>query len=171
VAQYVDPLRQRMDFLNNARNVELYAGDPLAPACYRGDYLFASVMFASPLAWFEVCGLGDDFVREVAPLVRTWKAHRREIVASTIIPIGDTPDGTSWTGFAAVADEGSSGHVLIFRELNDRAVCEFDLPMLPRQRYAVTPLAGDGEVALSRGRGRIGIATPLQFVFARVVAD
>jgi len=30
----VDPLRLRMEFLNNARNADLYGDDPLAPAHY-----------------------------------------------------------------------------------------------------------------------------------------
>jgi alpha-galactosidase len=36
-------------------------GDPLAPARYRPDYLFATVMFASPLGWFEVQHLPDAY--------------------------------------------------------------------------------------------------------------
>ena len=31
LAHYVDPLRLRMEFLNNTRNADKYAGDPLAP--------------------------------------------------------------------------------------------------------------------------------------------
>ena len=44
LTSWVDPGRLRIEFLNNTRKQELYEGDPLAPANYPADYLFASVM-------------------------------------------------------------------------------------------------------------------------------
>ena len=42
LAQYVDPLRLRMEFLNSERNVALYPDDPLAPVHYQPSCLFVS---------------------------------------------------------------------------------------------------------------------------------
>ena len=68
-----------MEFLNNVRNAEVYGDDPLAPGRYAPEYLFATVMFASPLAWFEVSNLPADYARRVAPLIEAWKRHRDRI--------------------------------------------------------------------------------------------
>ncbi|HEX8834363.1 MAG TPA: alpha-galactosidase, partial [Abditibacteriaceae bacterium] len=54
LSHYVDPVRLRMEWLNNARNTQILGDDPLAPARYSPAYLFATVMFCNPLGWFEV---------------------------------------------------------------------------------------------------------------------
>jgi alpha-galactosidase len=168
LSQYVDPLRLRMEFLNHTRNATLYEADPLAPRRYRADYLFASVMFASPLAWFEVAGLSEDFIAQVAPLVRTWKAHRRALRDLSILPVGDVPDGSSWTGFAAHDPTGAHGYLLLFRELNDRPTAEFSLPMFRHDEYDLIFLAGTGRLDLSRGHARAEAPAPLSFLLAQL---
>ena len=71
LSHVVDPVRLRMELLNNTRCVEKYKNDPLAPALYKPDVLFAVSMTASPLGWFEVSNLPDDYVKQVQPLVTT----------------------------------------------------------------------------------------------------
>lgn len=159
LSHYIDPLRLRMEFLNHTRNADKYAGDPLAPSRYRADYLFASVMFASPLGWFETSNLPPDYVQQVAPLVRLWKQHRDQIFAGTIVPIGDEPTGGSWTGFAATS------HVLVFRERHANPTRDFDLPTTPQQ---IRILAGRGEAAIINGRLRVTIPEDLDFVWLAI---
>ena len=170
LAQYVDPVRLRMEFLNNARNAEVYGDDPLAPGRYSPEYLFATVMFASPLAWFEVSNLPADHARRVAPLAATCKRHRDRIFGGTITPIGSPPDGMSWTGFASSSPDGRGGYLLVFRELNDRTDATFELPMFPLAKYRVERLAGEGEAALNGGRGTVHIPAAQQFVWVVVNA-
>lgn len=54
-----------MEFLNNTRNTSLYADDPLAPSTYSPAYLFATVMFASPLARCELSNLPADYIAQI----------------------------------------------------------------------------------------------------------
>jgi alpha-galactosidase len=171
LAHYIDPVRLRMEWLNLARNVEKYADDPLAPAAYRPDYLFATVMFSSPLGWFEVSQLPEAYFAEAAPLIAAWKQHREAIFAGTILPIGDAPDGTSWTGFASVAPDRRSAYVLLFRETNEEKTCTFRLPLLAPDAAPVhvERLIGEGEAELLADR-RLLVAIPhaRRFMFARV---
>lgn len=166
LARHVDPLRLRMEWLNNARNPERYTGDPLAPAAYRADYLFATVMFASPLAWFESSGLSEGFVAAAAPLIATWKAHRDAIFGGSILPIGAVPDGTSWTGFASRG--AGSSYVLLFRELNDRPEATIPLPGVGAMRAEI--LGGEGSVTATDGMLAARIPLPQRFLFARLSA-
>lgn len=170
LAQYVDPLRLRVEFLNNARNVQAYEGDPLAPARYGSSYLFATTMMANPLGWFEVSNLPEAYVSEVADLAKVWKTHRREMFGNLIVPVGSKPDGTSWTGFASVSENRRSGYVLVFRELNKQREVTLDVPMLTTADYRVTPLAGSGTAMLSNGQLTVRIPEALSFVFIRVSA-
>jgi alpha-galactosidase len=171
LSRWVDPLRLRMEFLNSARNKEKYTGDPLAPHCYAPDYLFATVMMANPLGWFEVSNLEKEYVAAVAKLVRIWKEHRAEMAGGRIHPIGDAPHGTSWTGFASVGKDRKVGYLLIFRELNERASWRIELPMFTNEVFCVTPLAGSGSATLSDGILAAEIPGPQQYLWVRISAE
>lgn len=172
LAAWVDPVRLRMEFLNNARNAKLYGGDPLAPATYSPDYLFATVMFSSPLAWFEAQNLPPGYAEKVAALIDAWRPHRDAIFNGTIVPIGDDPSGLGWTGFVSLAPgDVASGYVLLFRELNVHRNWSTPLPLLPDQSAPrdgeLTRLAGCGEARFERGRIVADIPESKRFLFAR----
>ncbi len=177
LSRYVDPVRLRMEFLNHARNIEKYVSDPIAPHTYRPDYLFATVMVASPLGWFEVSQLPESYFAECAPLIAAWKLHRDALHGGTIFPIGTLPDGTSWTGFASVAPDRKSAYVLLFRELNDEPRACFTVPLLKsdteKNAPAIELLAGDGSVTWAgteNGGAQIVARLPdaQRFVWARL---
>ncbi len=173
LAHYIPPARLRMEFLNSARNADKYEGDPLAPAAYRADYIFATVMFTSPLGWFEVQNLQSDYVKAAAPLITVWKKHRNRMAAGTVLPIGETPDGTAWTGFFSIGPDQRMVYVLLFRELNDRSGYSEILPVLnTSEKWQVEKLSGDGSVTvLPRGRLVVTIPESQRYVFARMTLD
>ncbi len=170
LAQYVDPVRLRIEFLNNTRNSSVYPGDTLAPVYYRPAYLFATTMFASPLGWFEVSNLPEKYVDEVAALVRIWKAHRERIHGGRIVPIGQTPDGTSWTGFASIDEDRRRGYILLFRERHPSSTMDVELPKFGKGEYKVATLAGNGAASLEQGRLKARINDALDFLFLAVTA-
>jgi alpha-galactosidase len=168
LAQYVDPIRMRMEFLNNARNATLYENDPLAPVHYEPSCLFAMTMFSSPLAWFENTGLSPKYVADVSPLVRKWKSERESIYRGTILPIGAAPDGVTWTGFASVAENRRSGYLLVFRELNQEATWTTPLSLFALGSHKIQVLGGSGNVTEVSDGFRIQIPEPLGFVWAKL---
>lgn len=170
LAHYLDPIRLRMEFLNHARNQHLYENDPLAPICYSPAYLFATVMFGSPLGWFEVSNLPEGYIEAVAPLVQVWQAHRERLHRGRLFPIGETPDGTAWTGFASVAEDGRSGYLLLFRELNERPECRLEVPLLAPGAFGCEVLAGEGTVSLAEDGVHAALPDPRCFLFARFQA-
>jgi alpha-galactosidase len=163
LAQYVDPLRLRMEFLNNTRNAQQYAGDPLAPSEYSPSYLFATVMMANPLGWFEVSNLPQRYFDELPPLIARWKQERPRMWSGNIIPIGSAPDGVAWTGFVSTA-----GYALLFREASASGEFDFDLPMFSGKEYTATVLGGEGAISLSGGRLHARIPSARQFLWARL---
>ncbi len=128
LARWVDPRRLRMEMLNVARNAPLYADDPLAPAVYDPAYLFATIMFAQPLGWFEASNLPEAYFEQLPQITSVWRAHREAIFDGTILPLGDRPDGASWTGFVSIASDRQSAYLLVLRETNDRPTHTFALP-------------------------------------------
>lgn len=171
LAQYMDPIRLRMEFMNNQRHQDKYEDDPMAPAHWSPAYLFATVMCSSPLAWMEVQQLPEEYVRQVAPLVAVWKRHREALFRGSVVPIGSEPDGHSWTGFFSAAQDASGGYALLYREDNDEAAWEAPLPLLPAGRYRTEVLAGEGSLTVDpAGRLRATIPAPRGFLFIRLSA-
>ncbi len=170
LARYVDPARLRMELLNHARHAHLYLDDPLAPACYRPDYLFAVTMFANPLGWFEVSNLPEAYYQEAGPLIAVWRAHRDTLFAGTIYPIGQAPDGVSWTGFLSLDAETGHGYLLVFRERHPSADWTTDLAGVAGD-YRCVPLAGDGEATLLDGWLSVHIPAPQRYLFIRLIAE
>jgi alpha-galactosidase len=168
LSHYVDPLRLRMEFLNNTRNLEKYGNDPLAPARYSPDTLFATVMFSSPLGWFEVSNLPEDYQKSVSELVTVWKRERSKLFSGRILPIGEAPDGKVWTGFKSISQVDGSAYVLLFRELNPNAEWSFDLKMFTGGNKRITKLAGKGEATVSGECLTVNIPETLQYLWLKV---
>ena len=116
LSRYVPPQRLQIEFLNKWRNPDKYPNnDPFAPSKVPFDYVFAITMAAQPLAWFEGTGLpGEAF--DIAPMVKEYRKLQSDLHKGQIFPIGDEPDGKSWTGFQSIQD--GHGYFLIYRELN-----------------------------------------------------
>jgi len=168
LSQVVDPLRLRMEVLNNTRNAEKYKGDPLAPVLYKPDALFAIAMMASPLGWFEVSNLPAEYAAQIRPLVTAWKRERARMHGGAIMPVGSAPDGVAWTGFVSAAADGKGGYALLFRELN--ASAEFALnagrPFPPVLRATV--LGGRGTAKVADGTLTVSVPEKLDFVWVKL---
>lgn len=168
LSPYVDPVRLRMEFLNQLRNAEKYGDDPLAPAAYPPDTLFASVMFASPLGWFEVSNLPEKYFETIPPLVEAWKKEREAIFSGHIVPIGRTPDGYAWTGFSSTSKDRKSSRIVVFRELNEATAWSTTIPLLEAENAEVIVLGGKGSATFQDGELKVTIPETLQYVFLRI---
>jgi alpha-galactosidase len=157
-----------MEFLNNTRNPQIYGNDALAPARYRPDTLFATVMFSNPLGWFETSNLPPEFVEEVSALTHVWKRERPAMFAGHITPIGHAPDGHAWTGFTSVSPDSQAGHLLVFRELNANPDWSFDLGSVGLKPGRITPLGGRGSAAINGNLINIRIPQTLDFLWLRL---
>lgn len=144
LAQFVDPRRMRMEFLNPERNQHLYPNDPLAPARYPKDYGLAVTLFAKPMAWFETSGLSDSTRQAFKTLLMAYKPHQSAIHQGTIFPIGDEPTGFSWTGFQSQTSD-TDGYVIVYRELNPDGSRPIRLYNLPAGTYRFERLSGGGK--------------------------
>lgn len=162
LARWMPPHQLRMEFLNNARHTGKYEGDPLAPSQYKPDYLFATVMLAAPLGWFEVQNLAREYIDAVAPLVALWKQHRDAITRDAVVPIGTAPDGTAWTGFVSGA-----GYALIFREFNNSSATRFELGAHDTWTRCEL-LAGEGSGRMEDGTLLVEIPEKLRFAWFKL---
>lgn len=169
LSRYVPSRTLQVEFLNKWRNPEKYsADDPLAPSKVPFDYAFAVTMAAQPLAWFEANNLPPEAF-DIAPLLSIYKEHQAAFHAVTILPIGETPNGTGWTGFQSCY--GKTGYFLVFREWNQRKEAAMTCWTKPGQRVHCRCLAGHGKdfnaEADTEGRVTFQLPKPFSFAFYR----
>ena len=168
LARVIDPVRLRIEVLNPLRHPELYGDDPLRPAAWPADALFAIAMTASPLGWFEISNLAPETAARMKPLIATWKRERANLHGGVTHPVGSRPDGMSWTGFVTEGADGSLS-ALLFRELDDSA--DFTLDLAP---FGVTDslrcrlLAGMGSAACAGGRMEVRGVSRLDYVWVKL---
>ena len=170
LSHLVDPVRLRLEFNNPDTNHDNYKGSPLGHGNYRPDALFATVMAASPLAWMELSDVSEKSVAALAPLVRTWKEERARWHGGVMHPVGDRPDGVSWTGFVSEAADGKGGYALLFRELNASERFTLDLsPIFGTGTIAVDcVIGGRGEAAIDGTRLSVTVPEKLDFVWVKL---
>jgi alpha-galactosidase len=168
LAHWVDPVRLRVEWLNNSRNAEKYNDHPLSPVYWPTATLFAMTMWCSPLGWFEVQNLPQAYYDEVAPLIEKWKEHRDAIFGGTMLPIGAAPDGAAWTGFVSLHPQTGAGYALLFRELNPSATWEVELPFGKTVDGSCDVLGGDGSAQVKNGRLEVDVPEALGFLWVRL---
>jgi len=145
LSAWVDPARLRMELLNNSRNADKYQGDPLAPALYAPETLFAMTMFSNPLGWFEISNLPESYYSGLPALVALWKQIREELFSGAIMPFGDAPDGLAWTGLMSLSEDGSKGYAAVFRELSESSKEALRLPGVQAKLFDWKVIAGQGD--------------------------
>ena len=171
LAEVVDPVRLRMEFLDPRQHADRYAerfpGSPLRPELWSGDAVFATVMVASPLAWMEMQGLHRETVAEMSKIIARWKLERDRIHTGDTFPVGSKPDGFSWTGFVTSAPDGKGGYALLFRECADAPSFTLDLsPYI--SGAAVETLAGDGTARLDKQTLVVEVPKKLGYLWLKI---
>jgi hypothetical protein len=122
-------------------------------------------MAAQPLAWFEASGLPEEALA-IAPLVRTYRQHQVRLHEGQILPIGEEPSGTRWTGFQSMGEGG--GYLLLYREWNEREEARIALWGLAGASLRCAHVAGHGvDFETEAGpEGEIAVRLPGPFTFA-----
>lgn len=148
--------RLQMELLNPRRNPQKYAGMPFAPGGYRIDYLFASVMPANPLVWMELSHLGEEDAAVLAGIISVYREHATELFQARVIPIGECPNGMRFSGYLCRNADGSSGHLLLFREETEADAYAFQLP-LSLQNARISALYQSAPAVFSQEGERIRV--------------
>ena len=143
LSAYVPPQNLQIEFLNNFRNAGKYpSDDSLAPSSMQFEYLFALTMMAQPLAWMEATGLPEKGLA-IGPVVKKYRELQPDIHAGKIFPVGEEPDGASWTGFQSI--KGNTGYLLVIREKNDRATVSLPTWLPEGKKIKLELLLGNGQ--------------------------
>ncbi|WP_240479680.1 alpha-galactosidase [Paenibacillus wynnii] len=143
LSRYYPSYRLQAEFLNVKRNVELYQGDVLAPSACGIEYSFAITMFANPLAWMEQTGLDEESIRILGEIIPKYKEFQSDILGGHVLPIGDEPNGTTWTGFQSITSD-NGGYLLVVKEYNTNPQHRYKLWNLSDKTIHLESILGSG---------------------------
>lgn len=119
ISRYIPTSKFQFELINPDLYKECYAEtDPFVPSLYDMDYLFATVMLSNPLFWMEMQFLSDERKAQLKDIMDVWKKHRDILANADIMPIGDKPNGRSFTGFY-ISTNQEPQYLLLFREVTD----------------------------------------------------
>ncbi len=165
LSKYIPAERIQVEFLNKWRNTDKYENDLFAPARYSFDYLFAITMPGQPLAFFDAASLPEHPLNSPG-LIREYRKIRNDFRRGIVLPIGDEPSGTSWTGFQSIGEK--EGYLLIFRELNPNKTGELNTCLPEGATVECTPVLGQGKKFKQRisKSGKISVHLPEENSFA-----
>lgn len=170
LSRYVPAENIQLEFLNKWRNEDKYGpgADPLAPARYDFEYLFALTMAGEPLAWMEASNLPEEGF-DIAPLVKKYRTVAPDFHRGIILPVGDEPNGYSWTGFQSMISD-KEGYLLVFRELapEGEACVKTWLPAGAKVKLECvlgSSAAAGGKPVVVDGEGRVKLALPATNTF------
>jgi len=96
------------------------------------------------LAWMELTGLSRESVDVLRKVIPVYNEHQKNIHGGIIYPIGQRPNGTSWTGFQSTTSE-DSGYLLIIREHNDEKSAKIKLNGISGKTVTLTNILGSGK--------------------------
>lgn len=119
IAPYIPPQKINLELIENQ-------------AGYSPEYLLATVMMANPLFWEALAEVSKESRSAMKQAIALHKQHRQAIYSGAILPIGDIPDGSSWTGFQSHDPKTNSGYVIVYREDNPEASHTFEFKHLSR---------------------------------------
>ena len=173
LSRYLPTERLQIQFLNPGNHTDNYGDDPLSPKACGMEYIFAVSMFASPLAWMELSNLGAEDAATLKQMISVYRPVQEGILSGHVQPIGDEPDGFSWTGFRSVGETG--GYLLLIREHNDESSHEYTFPDWSGKTVRLEKLLGSGTqeelVIDANGRSFAEIPEPMSFALYRYEAQ
>ncbi|WP_028611593.1 alpha-galactosidase [Paenibacillus harenae] len=167
LSRYYPTYRIQAEFLNVKRNAHLYEGDVLSPSACGLEYAFAITMFANPLAWMEQTGLDEESVRILERIVPKYREVQSDILAGHVLPIGEEPNGTVWTGFQSITSE-KSGYLLVIKERNSGNAHDYRLWSLKNKQLQLDCILGTSKQikASTDDKGYAAFELDGQFTYA-----
>ncbi len=94
--------------------------------------------------------------------MQVWRGLRDRLRDGVVHPIGDCPDGGSWTGFCQVSADGRAGILIVLREAAPEPTQELALP-LAGENWRAEQVAGSGHCSLLGPRAIV--ALPSRFSY------
>lgn len=169
LAHVIPTRRLQMEILNTRRNTDKYEGVLFAPNTYSPDYLFATVMVANPLFWMEMTNLCEEDAAALAKISMLYKRYKKEFFNSRVIPIGEMPNGMTFSGYACENSDDKSYNLILFREATNKDTYTFVLPdNIDGKHKEIIYQSSSSDINLKGNSVTVKFAEPVSFVWLKI---
>lgn len=171
LARVIPTRRLQMELLNTRRNRDKYEGYLFAPDTYSPDYLFATVMVANPLFWMEMTNLADEDAEVLSEISSVYKDYKAELFASRVVPIGNRPNGMTFSGYCCVGEDKKSTHLILFREAASEDTYTFKLPAyVENSKIEKIYESAPAEISINGDSATVNFSEQRSFAWVRIRA-
>jgi hypothetical protein len=105
-----------LKFQGSIQNIDMVNKLFSDAGAYNHAYCAAIPLMSTPLFFCETHLYSDQARDEIRPVLAAYKKVRADIYRGIVHPIGDKPDGASWTGFECELADENRGFFTLFRE-------------------------------------------------------
>lgn len=169
LAHVIPTRRLQMELLNTRRNTDKYEGYLFAPDTYSPDYLFATVMVANPLFWMEMTHLDDSDAQTLAKISSVYKKYKQELFDSHVIPIGECPNGMSFSGYFCENYDKKTANIILFRESSKQDTYTFKIPKsIDSKNIEIIYQSAPADIEMNGDSLKIKFEKQLSFVWIKV---
>ena len=112
IARYCNLLK----FQGSIQNIDSVNKRLSDAGAYHHAYCTAIALMSTPLFFCETHLYSEQARDEIRPLLAAYRKVRADIYRGVVHPIGETPDGASWTGFECELVDEKRGFFTLFRE-------------------------------------------------------
>lgn len=165
LSKYFPCHKFQFELLNEKRNADKYAQDSLRPSAYSIDYLFASVMVTNPLVWMEMTGLDGEQTEKLNAIISVYKQERMHFVGTQILPIGERPDGMSYTGFHVKGKD--FGYLILLKEYAKEDSYTYEIENSISAYSVLATNAPDAEINVNANRICVNNIDKFSYLFIK----
>jgi hypothetical protein len=130
-------------------------------------------MAGQPLAWMETSALPDEAFK-TKETIEIYKKVQHQFHSGIILPIGDEPSGSSWTGFQSITND-NEGYFIIYRENNLENYKYIKTWLKNRSNVSLTPILGHGKkysyTTNDRGEIKFDLSNINDFVMYKYIIE
>lgn len=105
-----------LKFQGSVQNIDTVNMNVSDAGAYNHAYCAAIPLMSTPLFFCETHLYSDEARAAIRPVLAAYKKVRGDIYSGIVHPIGERPDGYSWTGFECEMPVGKRGYFTVFRE-------------------------------------------------------
>ena len=125
----------------------------LQPDYYPPEYWVAIALFANPLFWLAPSKISTQLINTYRKVIDLHLKYRDQIFAGEVIPVGNKPDGKSFTGFQSHNTKTSKGFLILYREFKGPRQKKIELKAVADSKVVFKSLSDDSSPVIKNADG------------------
>ena len=119
-----------------------------------GKFLSENNLTLSDIESVMMTGVGAEDAQKLGGIISVYRQHQANMAAGDVQPIGQKPDGTSFTGFC-IDCGAEGGYLILFREWTQESAFRFEMPVWKGKNVRMNVLKANAQIGLEAADGML----------------